>query len=140
MYKKNYHLSHPGLPGLTSLVISPPPLPTSAAENLNLPIPIPLPSDSRSPPLRSSYGGVLFISRTFSQRSPTRAPGDATRMQSVLDTISKAPVSDEEQETHTGALFLSVSLLCSSLRSFTCITAGPCRIRTPCSTSRLFGK
>ncbi|KAI9429690.1 hypothetical protein H4582DRAFT_1782251, partial [Lactarius indigo] len=83
---------------LTSLVISPPPLPTSAAENLNLPIPIPLPSDTRSPPLRSSYGDVLFISRTFSQRSLTRAPGDATRMQSVLDTFSKASVSDEEQE------------------------------------------
>ncbi|KAH9037515.1 hypothetical protein EDB85DRAFT_2072974 [Lactarius pseudohatsudake] len=103
------------IPGLTSTVLSLPPLPTSATENPNLPIPIPLLSDpppptpSKPPDLPSSvdshseeaaalYGGVPFIARTFSHACPTRAPGDTTRMHSVLNTFFQTPVSGEEKK------------------------------------------
>ncbi|KAH8999593.1 hypothetical protein EDB86DRAFT_2908694 [Lactarius hatsudake] len=103
------------IPGLTSTVLSLPPLPTSATENPNLPIPIPLPSDpppptpSKPPDIPSSvdshseeaaalYGGVPFIARTFSHACPTRAPGDTTRMHSVLNTFFQTPVSGEEKK------------------------------------------
>ncbi|KAH9061888.1 hypothetical protein EDB87DRAFT_383981 [Lactarius vividus] len=103
------------IPGLTSTVLSLPPLPTSATENPHLPIPIPLPSDppppspSKPPDLPSSvdsqseeaaalYGGVPFIARTFSHACPTRAPGDTTRMHSVLNTFFQTPVSGEEKK------------------------------------------
>jgi hypothetical protein len=89
-------------------------LPTSATKNPNLPIPIPLPSDpppstaSEPPDLPASvepnseeaaalYGGVPFITRTFSHACPTRASGDATRMHSVLNTFFQTPVSGEEK-------------------------------------------
>ncbi|KAN0141687.1 hypothetical protein V8E53_000149 [Lactarius tabidus] len=94
--------------GLTSTVLSLPPLPTSATKNPNLPIPIPLPSDppppavSETPDLPSNvdpdseeaealYGGVPFITRTFSHACPTHAPGVATRMHSVLNTFPGGP-------------------------------------------------
>jgi RNA exonuclease 1 len=103
------------VPGLTFTVLSLPPLPTSATENPNLPIAIPLPPDpvTSSPPslpdLPSSvdprseeaaalYGGIPFIARTFSHACPTRAPGDANRMHSVLNTFFQAPVSGEEKK------------------------------------------
>jgi RNA exonuclease 1 len=103
------------VPGLTSTVLSLPPLPTSATENPNLPIAIPLPQDplspspSAPPDLPSSvderseeaaalYGGVPFITRTFSHACPTRAPGDANRMHSVLNTFFQAPVNGEEKK------------------------------------------
>ncbi|KAN0141724.1 hypothetical protein V8E53_000186 [Lactarius tabidus] len=102
-------------PGLTSTALSLPPLPTSATKNPNLPIPIPLPSDppppavSDPPDLPSNvdpnseeavalYGGVPFITRTFSHACPTRAPGDATRMHSVLNIFFQTPVSGEEKK------------------------------------------
>ncbi|KAN0141708.1 hypothetical protein V8E53_000170 [Lactarius tabidus] len=102
-------------PGLTSTALSLPPLPTSATKNPNLPIPIPLPSDppppvvSEPPDLPSNvdpnseeaaalYGGVPFITRTFSHACPTRAPGDATHMHSVLNTFFQTPVSGEEKK------------------------------------------
>ncbi|KAI0286382.1 hypothetical protein BC826DRAFT_1049111, partial [Russula brevipes] len=102
------------VPGLTSTVLSLPPLPTSATENPNLPIAIPLPPD---PPLPDSSptdppssvdprseeavalcGGIPFIARTFSHACPTRAPGDANRMHSVLNTFFQTPVSGEEKK------------------------------------------
>ncbi|KAI0293180.1 hypothetical protein B0F90DRAFT_1670908 [Multifurca ochricompacta] len=103
------------VPGLTSTVLSLPPLPTSATENPNLPIPIPLPSDSppstqpapsdlpssidpRSEEAAALYGGVPFIARTFSHACPTFAPGDTIRMHSVLNTFFQAPVSGEEKK------------------------------------------
>ncbi|KAN0141756.1 hypothetical protein V8E53_000218 [Lactarius tabidus] len=90
------------VPGLTSTVLSLPPLPTSATKNSNLPIPIPLPSDSPPPAVSDPpdlpsnvdpnseeaaalYGGVPIITRTFSHACPTRAPGDT-------------PVSGEEKK------------------------------------------
>ncbi|KAN0141760.1 hypothetical protein V8E53_000222 [Lactarius tabidus] len=102
-------------PGLTSTALSLPPLPTPATKNPNLPIPIPLPSDppppavSDPPDLPSNvdpnseeaaalYGGVPFITRTFSHACPTRAPGDATHMHSVLNTFFQTPVSGEEKK------------------------------------------
>ena len=43
------------------------------------------------------YGGVPFISRTFSQACPTRAPGDANRIHTVLNTFFQASVRGEEK-------------------------------------------
>ncbi|KAH9965648.1 hypothetical protein BJV74DRAFT_869879 [Russula compacta] len=103
------------VPGLTSTVLSLPPLPTSATENPNVPIPIPFPPDpplstpSAPPDLPSSidprseeaaalYSGIPFIVRTFSHACPTRAPGDTNRMHSVLNTFFQAPVSGEEKK------------------------------------------
>ncbi|KAH9009929.1 hypothetical protein EDB83DRAFT_447129 [Lactarius deliciosus] len=90
-------------PGLISSIISPPLLTTSTTENPNLPTPTPLPPDFlpsvlfRSEAAAALYGGVLFISRTFSQRCATHAPGDATCMQSLLDTFFQASVSGKEK-------------------------------------------
>jgi len=103
------------VPGLTSTVLSLPPLPTSATENPNLPIAIPLPSsppspvpssppdlpssiDPRSEEAAALYGGIPFITRTFSHACPTLAPGDSNRMHSVLNTFFQAPVSGEEKK------------------------------------------
>ncbi|KAH9012824.1 hypothetical protein EDB83DRAFT_2321841 [Lactarius deliciosus] len=84
------------VPGLISSIISPPLLTTSTTENPNLPTPTPLPPDllpsilSLSETAAALYGGVLFISRTFSQRCATHAPGDAICMQSLIDTFFQA--------------------------------------------------
>ena len=117
-------------------MLSLPPLPTSAIENRNVPISIPLPQDplpptpSSPPDLPASidphseeaaalYGGIPFITRTFSHACPTRAPGDANRMHSVLNTFFQAPVSGEEKrrrlrERIIGPFLCGVSLLCLS--------------------------
>jgi RNA exonuclease 1 len=116
------------VPGLTSTVLSLPPLPTSATENPNLPITIPLPPspplptpssppdlpssvDPRSEEAAALYGGIPFIARTFSHACPTRAPGDANRMHSVLNTFFQTPVSGEEKKRRllerVAGLFLS---------------------------------
>jgi hypothetical protein len=104
-----------------------------ATENPNVPITIPLPPDP-PPPTSSSisdlpssidplskeaavpYGGIPFITRTFSHACPTRAPCDANRMHSVLNTFFQAPVSGEEkkrrlQERVNGLSSLRISLL-----------------------------
>jgi RNA exonuclease 1 len=103
------------VPGLTSTVLSLPPLPTSSTENPNVPIEIPAPPnpllrrplppielpssiDPRSEEAAASYGGIPFIARTFSHTLPTRAPGDANRMHSVLNTFFQGPVSGEEKK------------------------------------------
>ncbi|KAI0032017.1 hypothetical protein K488DRAFT_50840 [Vararia minispora EC-137] len=97
------------IPGLTTKVLGLPPPPTSAISNPNLPISIPLPADSASrssadfdPPEKTEeaaalLGGVPFITRTFSHACPTRAPGDSTRMHSVLSEFFHGPVSQEEK-------------------------------------------
>ncbi|KAH9958157.1 hypothetical protein BC827DRAFT_1362457 [Russula dissimulans] len=103
------------VPGLTSTVLSLPPIPTAATANPNVPISIPPPSDPPTPTpsipadLPSSidprseeaaalYGGIPFIARTFSHACPTRAPGDSFRMHSVLNTFFQAPVTGEEKK------------------------------------------
>ncbi|KAI9508061.1 hypothetical protein F5148DRAFT_1284472 [Russula earlei] len=103
------------IPGLTSTVLSLPPIPTAATENPNVPISIPHPLDlptstlsapadlpstigPRSEEAAALYGGIPFIARTFSHACPTRAPGDAFRMHSVLNTFFQAPVSGEEKK------------------------------------------
>ena len=82
------------VPGLTPDVLGIPPLPTSALRNPNLPISIPLPSTS--PSLH-----VPFISSTFSHACPTRAPGDQTKMHSVLSTFFSMPISGAEKKRRT---------------------------------------
>lgn len=79
------------IPGLTPEVLSLPPLPTAATSNPNLPLEIPLPA-------ADAVQGVSFIARTFSHACPTLAPGDQTRMHSVLGTFFQSPVSGEEKK------------------------------------------
>ncbi|KAK0217668.1 ribonuclease H [Armillaria nabsnona] len=83
------------IPGLTTELLSLPPFPTSPLVNPNVPIPIPL------PPKVASGGpttNVPFIASTFSHACPTRAPGDQTRMHSVLNTFFTAPISATEKK------------------------------------------
>ncbi|KDQ58996.1 hypothetical protein JAAARDRAFT_56989 [Jaapia argillacea MUCL 33604] len=85
------------IPGLTPSILGLPPLPTSATTNPNVPITIPVPS----PPLESDSStpsGVPFIPHTFSHACPTRAPGDATRMHSVMAEFFQGPVTGEEKK------------------------------------------
>ena len=85
------------VPGLTPDLLSLPPLPTSATVNPNLPLSIPLLS---SADVGSSTGAasIPFIASTFSHACPTRAPGDQTRMHSVLSSFFSGPVSGEEKK------------------------------------------
>ncbi|EPS94830.1 hypothetical protein FOMPIDRAFT_58761 [Fomitopsis schrenkii] len=83
------------IPGITPELISLPPLPTSATANPNLPLSVPLPSEG---PAEGSSSGLPFIRRTFSHACPTRAPGDQTRMHSVLNSFFQGPVSGEEKK------------------------------------------
>ncbi|OBZ74580.1 hypothetical protein A0H81_05096 [Grifola frondosa] len=83
------------IPGLTPDILSLPPLPTSATDNPNLPLAVPLPAGSSS---EASHHAVPFVSSTFSHACPTRAPGDQTRMHSVLNAFFQGPVSGEEKK------------------------------------------
>lgn len=90
------------VPGITSDLLSLPPVPTSAMANPNLPLAIPLLSHhvmeagaaSQDEPLAVH---IPFIASTFSHACPTRAPGDQTRMHSVLSAFFQGPVSGEER-------------------------------------------
>ncbi|KII92706.1 hypothetical protein PLICRDRAFT_155437 [Plicaturopsis crispa FD-325 SS-3] len=88
------------IPGLTSSLLSLPPLPTSATANPNLPLSIPLPSDP-------SEDGLPFIASTFSHACPTRAPGDNMRMHSVLSAFFQGPVSGSEKDKREKARIAS---------------------------------
>ncbi|KAF9010833.1 ribonuclease H [Cyathus striatus] len=83
------------IPGLTPEVLALPPLPTSATQNPNLPLPIPLPSQVHPESLSIA---IPYIGSTFSHACPTRAPGDQSRMHSVLSTFFQGPVSGEERK------------------------------------------
>ncbi|KAG6899153.1 hypothetical protein C0993_000227 [Termitomyces sp. T159_Od127] len=92
------------IPGLTSEVLSLPPIPTSATVNPNIPLSIPLlprTPDAGPPP------NVPFIAATFSHACPTRAPGDQFRMHSVLGTFFQGPVSGEERNKRATMRLLS---------------------------------
>ncbi|KAJ3558462.1 hypothetical protein NM688_g908 [Phlebia brevispora] len=80
------------IPGLTPDSLHLPALPTSATVNPNVPLQIPL------IPAESAQRGVPFISKTFSHACPTHAPGDQTRMHSVLSAFFQSPVSGEEKK------------------------------------------
>ena len=110
------------IPGLTPEILALPPPPTSSTSNPNLPISIPLlaPPPLPIPTLEDEgedVGGgdreheaedgneeietistaacIPFIASTFSHACPTRAPGDSTRMHSVLGTFFTGPISSE---------------------------------------------
>ena len=80
------------IPGLTPERLRLPPAATSATSNPNIPLNIPLPS-----PDEEEIQNVTFIAKTFSHACPTRAPGDQTRMHSVLGAFFQSPVSGEEK-------------------------------------------
>jgi hypothetical protein len=81
--------------------------------------------DPNSEEVAALYGDVTFIARTFSHASPTRDPGDAIRMHSILNTFFQTPVSGEEKKTRIqerisgSCLFWRFSLL----QSFNCTAA-----------------
>ena len=81
------------IPGLTSSLLALPPLPTSATANPNVPLVIPLPDASST--------NIPYIASTFSHACPTRAPGEPTRMHSVLSAFFHGPVSGEEKKKRT---------------------------------------
>jgi RNA exonuclease 1 len=83
------------VPGLTPELLSLPPLPTSATANPNLPLSIPLISPAD---VASGAANIPFIASTFSHACPTRAPGDQTRMHSVLSSFFTGPISGEEKK------------------------------------------
>ncbi|KAJ8502161.1 hypothetical protein ONZ51_g150 [Trametes cubensis] len=83
------------IPGLTPDILGLPPLPTSATANPNVPIAVPLPP---AMPSEDAAPGVHFISSTFTNACPTRAPGDQTRMHSVLNAFFQGPVTGEEKK------------------------------------------
>ncbi|KAF8697258.1 hypothetical protein AX14_001396, partial [Amanita brunnescens Koide BX004] len=89
------------VPGITSDLLNLPPLPTSATANPNLPLAIPLLSHNAAEAGASQDGPlgvhIPFIASTFSHACPTRAPGDQTRMHSVLSAFFHGPVSGEER-------------------------------------------
>ncbi|KAF8143342.1 ribonuclease H [Mycena galopus ATCC 62051] len=77
------------IPGLTPELLGLPPLPTSATSNPNIPIAIPLPTPESS-------SALPFIASTFSHACPTRAPGDLTRMHSILTAFFQGPITAAE--------------------------------------------
>ncbi|KAI0742256.1 hypothetical protein C8Q80DRAFT_1109102 [Daedaleopsis nitida] len=81
------------IPGLTPDILSLPPLPTSATANPHLPLEVPLPQTGAE-----NATGVPFIQCTFTYACPTRAPGDQSRMHSVLNAFFQGPVTGEEKK------------------------------------------
>lgn len=103
------------IPGITPEILSLPPFPTSATANPNLPLSIPL-----LPPTldRATAANIPFIASTFSHACPTRAPGDQTRMHSVLSSFFTGPISGEEKKKRLVQKLqcMSYSFLLSFLR------------------------
>ncbi|TFK22234.1 ribonuclease H [Coprinopsis marcescibilis] len=82
------------VPGLTNDMLGIAPIPTKATTNPNIPLSIPLLSSSSS-----AYASAIpFIAKTFSHACPTRAPGDANRMHSVMSTFFSSTVTAEERK------------------------------------------
>lgn len=77
------------IPGILPSTLALPPLPTSATVNPNIPLSIPLPAESHTP--------IPFIASTYSHACPTRAPGDQTRMYSVLSEFFQCQVTPQEK-------------------------------------------
>jgi RNA exonuclease 1 len=108
------------VPGITSDLLNLPPLPTSATANPNLPLAIPLLSHNAAEAGASQDGPlgvhIPFIASTFSHACPTRAPGDQTRMHSVLSAFFHGPVSGEERRRRVvqrlKCTFVSAVLFC----------------------------
>ncbi|KAG8214189.1 hypothetical protein J3R82DRAFT_10978 [Butyriboletus roseoflavus] len=88
------------IPGILPDFLALPPPPTSATANPNIPVAIPLPTESKKSPFP-------FIASTFSHACPTRAPGDHTRMYSVLGAFFQGPLSGEEKKRRIEARIAS---------------------------------
>ncbi|KAK2461339.1 hypothetical protein APHAL10511_006866 [Amanita phalloides] len=95
------------VPGITSDLLGLPPVQKSATANPNLPLPIPLLPHVVSGSTSGTEDGekgeihlgtrIPFFASTFSHACPTRAPGNQTRMHSVLSAFFQCPVSGEER-------------------------------------------
>ena len=77
------------------------------------------------------YGGVPPIARTFSHACPTRAPSDATRVHSVLNTFFQTPVSGEENRRHIPERIASSCCFGVFLLSFNCTAAERAQNKCP---------
>ncbi|KAF8629302.1 hypothetical protein AX15_003519 [Amanita polypyramis BW_CC] len=106
------------IPGITSELLSLPPLPTSATTNPNLPIAIPLLSHVTASGSSATQNGdvplatfIPFIASMFSHACPTRAPGDQTRMHSVLSAFFQGPVNGEERRRRVVQRLASEALM-----------------------------
>ena len=77
------------VPGLTNQMLD---LPAQGA-NPNLPISIPAPEPNVAPKSK-----VPFVAETFMHACPTRAPGEASKMHSILSAFFMAPVTGEEKK------------------------------------------
>lgn len=109
------------IPGILPDFIALPPPPTSATANPNIPIAIPLPKDSNTP--------LPFIASTFSHACPTRAPGDQTRMYSVLGAFFQGPVSGEEKKRRIEARIACTRLFTHPITPDTASSCSRTRIR-----------
>lgn len=77
------------VPGLTPSLLD---LPTTSPKgNPNLPLLIPAPDPK-------SKSQVPFVASTFMHACPTKAPGEATKMHSILSSFFMGPVSGEEKK------------------------------------------
>ncbi|TDL16847.1 hypothetical protein BD410DRAFT_901803 [Rickenella mellea] len=98
------------VPGITPDILALPPLPTSATANSNVPIAIPLPPQAQPKSTSDESGhpsespSLPFISAKFSHACPTRAPGDANKMHSILSAFFHGPVSAEEKRRRALAI------------------------------------
>ncbi|KAF8526629.1 hypothetical protein BU17DRAFT_74141 [Hysterangium stoloniferum] len=80
------------IPGLTNSILDLPPTPTDPTANPNKPLSVPKTSDA-----------LPFIAHTFLHALPTRAPGEPTRMHSVLGSFFMGPISNEEKKRRVAA-------------------------------------
>ena len=103
------------IPGILPSTLVLPPLPTSATSNPNVPLSIPLPPESNTP--------IPFIATTYSHACPTRAPGDQTRMYSVLSESFQCQVTGEEKAKRQ-AMRASMCAICIILA--TTLTISSC--------------
>jgi hypothetical protein len=108
------------IPGILPSTLALPPLPTSATSNPNVPLSIPLPPESNTP--------IPFIANTYSHACPTRAPGDQTRMYSVLSEFFQCQVTGEERARRQAmracmrlVRVISTSMLTTALCSPACL-------------------
>ncbi|KIJ42385.1 hypothetical protein M422DRAFT_31336 [Sphaerobolus stellatus SS14] len=79
------------IPGLTSSILNLPEIPTNPTSNPNVPLSVP----AWKP---TSPSSIPFISKTFLHALPTNAPGEATKLHSVLGSFFMGPVSGEEKK------------------------------------------
>ena len=114
------------IPGLTSNVLSLPPLPTSATSNPNLPIPIPLPLDP-APTLSDPSDLPTHFRRPSFGRSRGTLWRHSVHYTHLFSCLSHSCPGRRIQERISGSCFITVF----PLRSFTCTAAESTKNKNP---------